>query len=345
MRATWSTDSPLTVGFAAVVACARCDIGRWERGLSRFLLALSCSFVFGTVYAAQWARTYGGAGNDIAFSVEATVDGGYVLAGQTYSFGTPPSVWVLKVDTNGNVIWQKTYGGTAVGDANSAQPTADGGYVVAGMIFGAGGDDALVLKLDANGEVIWQKSYGSGHAHSVHPTADGGYVVGGSTGSSPGAWVLKLDASGNIIWQKTYGGAGHEYSSSVVPTADGGYIAAASTSSFGAGGDDVWVLKLDANGAIAGCANVGTSGATPANITVTPVNGTAPVASTNVTPASVTAFASNSFAVSQQQCSSAAAASNIPTLSEWALIVMSGVVGMCGAVLVRRDRKAWRGRA
>jgi hypothetical protein len=428
--------------------------------------------------------------------VEPTADGGYVLAGQTYSFGAPGgSVWVLKVDTSGNVIWQKTYGGTAVGYSNSAQPTADGGYVVAGNSFDdAGRSDALVLKLDANGDVIWQKTYGGigdDDAYSVHPTADGGYVVGGSTASfptggawvlkldasgnviwqktygvhgsalqltadggymvlgsvrhgdvvidawllkldtsgnviwqktygagltvfitsvqstadggyiaaglygfkawalkldaggniiwqkiygdgasfytasslsvttdggyilagttyleaPPDAWLLKLDASGNIIWQKTYGGAGNEQGAFVRPTADGGYIVAASTSSFGAGSDDVWVLKLDANGTIAGCANVGTASAMPANTTVTPASFTAPVASSNATPASGTAFASNSFAVSQQQCSSVVATSNIPTLSDWALIVMSGVVGMCGAVLVRRHRKAWRGRA
>ena len=210
------------------------------------------------VAAAQWANTYGGSSDDYTYSIQQTSDGGYIVAGYTNSFGAGGTdVWVLKLDANGNVQWQKTYGGSSDDYAYSIQQTSDGGYIVAGYTesFGAGYADVWVLKLDANGNVQWQKTYGGSgwdEAYSIQRTLDGGYIVAGWTDSfgagGTDAWVLKLDANGNVQWQKTYGGSRDDYANSIQQTSDGGYIVAGWTYSFGAGYADVWVLKLDANG-------------------------------------------------------------------------------------------------
>ena len=207
-----------------------------------------------------WAKTYGGTGFDFAYSIQETSDGGYIVAGSTASFGAgSDDFWVLKLYSNGNVAWQKTYGGADYDYAYSIQQTSDGGYIVAGETwsFGAGSRDFWVLKLYSNGNVAWQKTYGGINADdvafSIRQTQEGGYIVAGRTDSSLGAgkddvWVLKLDANGNVTWQKTYGGGNWDYAYSIQQTSEGGYIVAGWTDSFGAGNDDVWVLKLDSAG-------------------------------------------------------------------------------------------------
>jgi len=207
-----------------------------------------------------WSHAYGESDDDYATFIQLTSDGGYIVAGYTYSFDAPGynDMWILKLDSSGNVTWQKAYGGGSHNEiATSIQQTSDGGYIVAGYTysFGAGDNDFWVLKLDASGNVTWQKTYGGSYhdeAYSIHQTSDGGYIVAGFTGSFGAGgydfWVLKLDSSGNITWQKTYGGSSYEYANSIEQTSDGGYIIAGYTSSFGAGSQDMWILKLDSSG-------------------------------------------------------------------------------------------------
>jgi hypothetical protein len=206
----------------------------------------------------EWQKTYGGSSFEIAYSIQQTVDGGYVVVGDTWSFGAGSyDAWVLKLDSGGNVQWQKTYGGGNYDEAYSIQQTTDGGYVVAGCTksFGAGNYDAWVLKLDSGGNIQWQKTYGGGSSDcvfSIQQTTDGGYTMAGnahSFGAGNGDyWVLKLDSSGNVQWQKTYGGSEWDRAQSIQETVDGGYIVAGFTQSFGAGNRDSWVLKLDSGG-------------------------------------------------------------------------------------------------
>ncbi|MFI5296046.1 MAG: hypothetical protein ACHQ0Y_13605 [Thermodesulfovibrionales bacterium] len=140
-------------------------------------------------------------------------------------------LWLFKLDKDGNIQWQKTYGGIADDWANSLQQTTDGGYIVAGTTysFGDGFNDGWILKLDANGNIQWQKTYG-GTVQSILQTADGGYIVAGSTsiGADNGdAWILKLDGNGNIQWQKAIGNSAKaEGAKAVRQTPDGGYIVA-----------------------------------------------------------------------------------------------------------------------
>jgi uncharacterized delta-60 repeat protein len=208
----------------------------------------------------QWAKTYGGTDWDRASSVQQTSDGGYIVAGITWSFGAGSSdIFLIKTDANGNVQWAKTYGGTYWDEAYSVQQTSDGGYIVAGRTwsFGAGGLDIFLIKTDANGNVIWAKTYGGtddDYAFSVQQTSDGGYIVAGTTWSFGAGrydiFLIKTDASGNIQWAKTYGGTDWDWSYSVQQTSDGGYIVAGYTKSFGAGSDDIFLIKTDANGNI-----------------------------------------------------------------------------------------------
>jgi hypothetical protein len=413
----------------------------------------------GSVPAARWARTYGGTSADVANSVQPTADGGYIVAGSTSSFGAGDTdAWVLKLDAKGNVLWQKTYGGAGEDGASAVQPTTDGGYLVVGyarplarwpdawvmkldgsgnivqegtygspngeyslsveptpaggfmlasghqglkvgmsavyvMGLDAGGNiswsrvhsnvgtyhgsvqptadggyvvasgsaevakmdpnggltwqkrlapspgvryytlamrstadggyvivgwtefgfdgnrDALAMKLGSSGDVIWQKTYGGAGmdaAVDVRPTPDGGYLVVGSTTSfgagGRDAWLMKLDASGNIIRQLTYGGAGDDAASAVQSTADGGYVIAGYTASFGAGGTDAWLMKVDANGAIPGCALIASSGAMAVVGSATEYDADTVVVPGIRTLVSHTAVSAESTAVASEQC-------------------------------------------
>jgi len=205
----------------------------------------------------QWTKTFGGINLDYAHSVQQTSDGGYIVAGETYSFGAGwYDVFLLKTDASGNLQWAKTFGGSDYDYAWSVQQTSDGGYIVAGYTesFGAGGD-VFLLKTDASGNLQWAKTFGGSYsdaAYSVQQTSDGGYIVAGWTYSfgagNEDAFLLKTDASGNLQWAKTFGGSHDEGALSVRQTSDGGYIVAGYTYSFGAGGADVFLLKTDASG-------------------------------------------------------------------------------------------------
>jgi hypothetical protein len=166
---------------------------------------------------------------------------------------------ILKLDSDGAVTWQKTYGGTDGEFAYSIRQTTDGGYIVSGYThsFGAGGRDIWILKLDSAGAVTWQKTYGGTNIDeflgNIQQTSDGGYIIPGFTLSfgGPDAWILKLDSIGAVTWQKTYGGSYTEKARSIRQTADGGYIVLGYTFSPSTGvHSDLWILKLDSVGVV-----------------------------------------------------------------------------------------------
>ena len=148
-----------------------------------------------------WAKSYDGPSYDWALSIQQTEDGGYIVAGESNSFGTGAedwNGWVLKLKSNGDVEWQKTYGGAGDERRRSIQQTEDGGYIVAGKSnsFKVGVyNDAWLLKLNGNGDIEWQKTYGGSFgdsAESIQQTADGGYIVAGHTcsfGVHSGCWL------------------------------------------------------------------------------------------------------------------------------------------------------------
>jgi hypothetical protein len=156
--------------------------------------------------ATYFAKTYGGTDDDWAYSVQQTSDGGYILAGGTWSFGEVYlNIFLIKTDANGNITWAKTYGGAIDDIAYSVQQTSDGGYIVAGKTSSFGAGAVFLIKTDANGNIIWAKTYGGTYfvgASSVQQTSDGGYIVAGETYSfgadNDDIFLIKTDANGNI---------------------------------------------------------------------------------------------------------------------------------------------------
>jgi len=203
-----------------------------------------------------WARTIGGGSADWAYSIVQTTDGGYAVAGLTYSYGGGNGdFFIIKLASDGSLTWARTFGGTGADAAYSMVQTADGGYAVAGATasYGAGNNDCLVLKLNPDGSPAWAKTYGGANrddAWSIIQTPDGGYAVLGwcwSFGAGSADFLLlKLDASGNISWAKTYGGDSTEWGYSIIRTSDGGYAIGGNSYSFSQQG--VVVLKLNASG-------------------------------------------------------------------------------------------------
>jgi hypothetical protein len=184
----------------------------------------------------HWQKFFGGDDWDLAYSVKQTSDGGYIVAGYTYSYGNGESdVYLLKVSSNGSKMWDKYFGGDFWDEGYSVQQTSDGGFVVVGLTnsFGAGEYDVYLIKTRSNGGLEFEQTFGGtgdDHAWSVQQTSDNGYIIAGYTESlgvgMRDIYVLKLDPGTELQWQKTYDGTNDDVGYSIQQTADGGYIIA-----------------------------------------------------------------------------------------------------------------------
>jgi len=253
-------------------------------GLDFWILKLDGS---GTIV---WQHTYGGAQNDFETYGQQTSDGGYIVGGYSDSDvsgdKTAPSnggrdYWVLKLDSTGNITWQKTFGGSLVDRVGATLQTADGGYILGGFsdspVSGnktensQGSLDFWIVKLDSTGNITWQNTIGGSNfdvLRDLIQTSDGGYIAAGYSSSDTSGdktedsrgdvdyWIVKLDATGNITWQKTFGGQFEDSLRDVKQLANGSYVVAGFSSS-GISGDktenriggyDYWLLRLNTSG-------------------------------------------------------------------------------------------------
>ncbi|MCK5120313.1 MAG: T9SS type A sorting domain-containing protein [Candidatus Latescibacteria bacterium] len=205
---------------------------------------------------AVWTRSFGGNGHDAATSVQQTLDGGYVVAGWTESYGAGEADgWLIKTDANGGKQWSRTFAGKSDGLYSdrlySVQQTSDGGYILAGTTGSVWCKDAWLIKTDGEGVKQWERHFGwinwADHAYCVQQTSDGGYIVfgqysgGGSRDVVPGAWLIKTGANGNTEWDRIFNERNYRAYWGQ-QTSDGGYVLATS------GGGDGWLIKTDGEG-------------------------------------------------------------------------------------------------
>lgn len=251
----------------------------------------------------EWENTVGGGNYDRLYAVEATADGGLIIGGQSLSGGGVGDksqsnkggydYWIVKLDVDGIVEWDKSYGGTGNDQLYNVQPTSDGGYILAGSSdSGISGDktearvgntDYWIIKIDDIGNIVWQNDIGGvmfETAFDAYETLDGGFIIGGVSNSGISGdktqanfgnndyWVVKLDVNGIVVWDKTFGGTASDYLYSLIPTADGGSIACGMSDS-GVNGNktdntnglnDYWVVKIDNSGNITWQNSIGGSG-------------------------------------------------------------------------------------
>ena len=220
----------------------------------------------------EWTKAYGSSYGDECYYASQTKDGGYILIGYGNNGGNYDMI-VVKTNNTGDTLWSKFMGGIIYPEKGyEIKQTMDGGYIIAGetRAYATGSStysDFYVVKLDVSGNHSWSKAYGGTNTDkgkSIEETMDNGFIIVGETQSfgSGGKdfYLIRTDESGNELWSKTYGGTGDEVSPKVKQTADGGYIIAGTTNSFGAGSDDIYVIKAAANGDTVWTKTYGTSG-------------------------------------------------------------------------------------
>ena len=204
-----------------------------------------------------WEGAYGGSGEHTCNAVVPTFDGGFACVGDRFVGGASNyDVWLTRVDSAGNLLWEKSFGGSAEDRGKALWLASDGSLLAGGWTKsqGSGASDYWLIKTNASGDLIWDKTFGGGGSDELEAIAQGenSLVLFGTTTSSGAGmedfWLVGTDADGSILWTKTYGGAKSEYATDVISYPSGGFALAGYTNSFGAGNWDFYVVSTDASG-------------------------------------------------------------------------------------------------
>jgi len=215
-----------------------------------------------------WTRTIGGTQNEVGTSIVQTLDGGYVIAGNTKSYGAGNNdTYIIKLDAAGNLAWTKTIGGPGNDSfllGTSIIQTSDSGYAVAGCAqFDSQGLDLYLIKLNQNGNLVWTKSVGGSAVEEpaeIVETSDKSYVIAGRTGSFGASelYLVKFNSTGSLIWTKTYNPGGLSTCSGMCKTDDQGFVLIGKTNVFG-GYYDAYMIKVDSVGSFQWSRGIGSS--------------------------------------------------------------------------------------
>ncbi len=197
-----------------------------------------------------WDKTFGGSEDDVGMSVLQSRDGGYIAAGRTASFiRGGDDIWLLKTGPFGEEQWNRTFGGNQDDTGFQVEELSDGYAMVGRTESGSDRKKIILIKTDPDGRKLWERSYRGSSASSLQSTADGGYIIAGridniETGRD--ALIIKTDSSGREEWSMTLGGRGDDIGTFVIQNRDGSYTMTGITDSYGAGREDVWLVKIAA---------------------------------------------------------------------------------------------------
>jgi hypothetical protein len=209
-----------------------------------------------------WDRTFGGPRDDWGSSVQQTKDGGYIIVGDTDSYSNDNGkgdAWLIKTDAQGNVIWDRTFGGLCIDQALSGGETSDGGYIIAGNTSIANTDckpATWLLRTDAHGDFLWERTFsefGVWGARHIEQTSDGGFIVLADAFNEDEktmyVWLFKTDTQGGLVWDKTFGGSEQWIEGRFLKqTGDGGYVIVGEISPRDLSRTDLWLVKTDGQG-------------------------------------------------------------------------------------------------
>lgn len=204
-----------------------------------------------------WNKYFGGPGADSGNFIQETLDGCFLTTGNANaSEDNDQDLWLIKTDPDGNKIWAKSFGGSNLDEGQSLLVSKIGGAIIAGITesYGAGDSDIWLVKTDSNGNEVWNKTFGGSRADKcnwIEAAKESGYIIAGSTRSYSvagdwDAWIIRTDLNGNKVWDKTFGGLGADVAKSLHRTNDGGYIITGKK--FLNEKSNLWLFKINADG-------------------------------------------------------------------------------------------------
>ncbi len=240
-----ANDVQNTMDGGYVVTGYRLKSGSWSDH-DAYLMKLNSA---GTL---QWSFNYGNTMPEDGNAVIETNDNGFAIAGYFNNNGLNNYTYLIKLSSDGNMLWDKVYGSNGI--ARAILQTSDGGYIMTGTECNNNNCDIFLLKCSSDGTLLWNKWFGgplTEEAYALKQTTGGDLIIAGSSknfDSNGDAYLLKTDPSGNLLWSKTYGGSNSDIAYSLDITNDDGYILTGSTRSFGLSGYDIYVVKTDKDG-------------------------------------------------------------------------------------------------